>query len=254
MKALASALTVLGAFATNRGRWSVAELCERTGLNKSQVSKVLAVFRDAGYLQQDPATRHYSVGVLSMPLAGNYLAAQPLVHESIGPMRRLANEVEQTVVLSVLDGGRVLYLLGVEGPHFLDVGSRVGAWLEPHATAVGKALHAFASPDGHATLPDGELARLTKNTITDRKALAAQLARARKEGVAFTAGETDEGLGAQAVPLFGRGGALAGALGLVYPRHLVTAARRQSYTDRLHDVARQISTRLGAQVYPFGKR
>lgn len=249
MKALTNALAVLDAFSSNRGRWSVKDLCDRTGFNKSQVSKVLGAFREAGLLRQDEETREYSVGLRAVALAANYLNAQPLVHESIAHMRRLANQVEHTVVLSVMDGDKVMYLLGVEGPHFLDVGSRVGTWLPFHATAVGKVLMAFAS-----TVPGGELKRFTKNTVTDRKALAAQFARIRKEGVASTTGETADGLAAQAVPVVGQGGAVIAALGFVYPLHLVTPKKREAYTDLLHHAARQISMRLGAEVYPFGKR
>ena len=254
MKALANALAVLDAFSSNRGRWSVKDLCDRTGFNKSQVSKVLGAFREAGLLRQDEETREYSVGLRAVALAANYLGAEPLVHESIGHMRRLANQIEQTVVLSVLDGTKVMYLLGVEGPHFLDVGSRVGTWLPYHATAVGKVLIAFASTNPAFKLPNGELPRFTRNTVTDRKALAAEFARIRKEGVAVTTEETVAGLAAQAVPVMGPRGVALAALGFVYPLHLVTPKKRESYTDLLHDAARQISTRLGADVYPFGRR
>jgi DNA-binding IclR family transcriptional regulator len=254
VKALSNALAVLDAFSSNRGRWSVKDLCDRTGFKKSQVSKVLGAFREAGLLRQDEETREYSVGLRAVALAANYLNAQPLVHESIGHMRRLANQVEHTVVLSVLDEDKVMYLLGVEGPHFLDVGSRVGTWLPFHATAVGKVLFAFASADPAFKIPNGELKRFTRNTVTDRKALAAQFGRIRKDGVASTTGETADGLAAQAVPIIGRGGKTIAALGFVYPLHLVTPKKRESYTDLLHDAARQISTRLGADVYPFGRR
>ncbi len=254
MKALSNALALLDAFSSNRGRWSVKDLCDRTGFNKSQVSKVLGAFREAGLLRQDGDTREYSVGLRAVALAANYLNAEPLVHESIGHMRRLANQVEQTAVLSVLDGSKVMYLLGVEGPHFLDVGSRVGTWLPFHATAVGKVLMAFACADPGFKLPGGELQRFTRNTVTDRKALAAEFARIRKDGAAFTTGETADGLAAQAVPIVGHGGETIATLGFVYPLHLVTPKKRQSYTELLHDAARQISTRLGAEVYPFGRR
>lgn len=254
MKALANALAVLDAFSTNRGRWSVKDLCDQTGFNKSQVSKVLGAFREAGLLRQDDETREYSVGLRAVALAANYLNAEPLVHESIAHMRRLAYEVDHTVVLSVLDGDKVMYLLGVEGPHFLDVGSRVGTWLPFHATAVGKVLIAFASADPAFRIPAGELKRFTRNTLTDRKALAAQFARIRREGMASTTGETADGLAAQAVPVVGRGGAVIAALGFVYPLHLVTPKKREAYTGLLHGAARQISMRMGAEVYPFGKR
>lgn len=253
MKALASALRVFCAFSSNRGRWSVSELCAATGFSKSQVSKVLGEFRAAGLLRQDTGSREYSVGLRAVALSANYLSSEPLVHEAIAPMRRLANETEHTTVLGVRDGAEVIYLLGVEGPHFLDVRAREGTWLPFHATAIGKVMTAFQPGDGPVRIPEGELPRFTKNTITDRRELAAQLARVRRQGFAVTNGETADGLAAQAVPVFGPAGAVIAALGLVYPIHVVTPKKRQSYTHTLHAAARQISSRLGAPVYPFGR-
>lgn len=253
MKALASALRIFSAFASARGRWSVGELCAATGYGKSRVSKVLGEFRAAGFLRQDPASREYGVGLRAVALAANYLNSDPLAHEAIGPMRRLANATGHTAVLGVREGDEVIYLLGVEGPHFLDVRPRVGAWLPVHATAVGKVMAAFPAHDGSIRLPEGELPRYTRNTVTDRRELLAQLARVRRQGFAVTNGETADGLAAQAVPVFGAGGSVIGALGMVYPIHVVTAKMRRSYTHMLHSAARQISSRLGARVYPFGR-
>lgn len=253
MKALASALRVFSAFSSNRGRWSVSELCEATGLSKSQVSKVLGEFRSAGFLRQDPASREYSVGLRAVALSANYLNSEALVHEAIGPMRRLANDTGHTSVLGVREGAEIIYLLGVEGPHFLDVKARVGTWLPFHATAIGKVLTAFQPGELPVRLPERELQRFTKNTLTDRRELAAQLAKVRRQGFSTTNGETADGLAAQAVPIYGPGGVAVAALGLVYPLHVVTPKKRQSYTHTLHTAARQISSRLGAPVYPFGR-
>lgn len=252
MKALASALRVLSAFSTNRGRWSVRELCAATGFSKSQVSKVLGEFRAAGFLQQDAASREYSVGLRAVALSANYLNSEPLARESVGPMRRLVNETQHTTVLAVLEHGQVMYMLGMEGPEFLDVLWRVGTWLPFHATAVGKVLFAFAGGNAPIRIPERDLNRFTRNTITDKRLLLAELSRVRRHGVAHTNGETADGLGAQAVPVFGADG-LAAALGFVYPAHLVNPAKRRGYTQLLHSAARQISTRLGAPVYPFGR-
>jgi DNA-binding IclR family transcriptional regulator len=244
---------VLCAFSSNRGLWSVGELAAATGYSKSRVSKVLSEFRAAGFLRQDPASREYGVGLRAVALSANFLNADPLAHEAIGPMRRLANATGHTAVLGVRDGDEVIYLLGVEGPHFLDVRPRVGAWLPIHATAVGKVVAAFPPGDAPIRLPEGELARYTKNTVIDRRELLTQLHKVRRQGFAMTSGETADGLAAQAVPMFGPGGTVIGALGFVYPNHVVTPKMRRSYTHMLHAAARQISSRLGAPVYPFGR-
>ncbi|WP_198083870.1 IclR family transcriptional regulator [Variovorax sp. E3] len=252
MKALSNALKVYNAFTTNRGRWSVTGLCEHTGLTKSHVSRILAEFRDAGLLIQDPDTREYTVGLPAITLAGHFLGSQPLVREAVGPMRRLAAELDHTAVLGVLNEGQVLHLLEVQGAHFTDVGMRVGMVVPAHATAIGKVLFAFSGSNGELILPEGEYSRFTPNTITTRRDLTAELRQVRKEGVARTEGETVVGLGATAVPILERGERIAGAIGLVFPRHTVNAKDRDAHIKRLQGAAREISGRLGAVVYPFG--
>jgi DNA-binding IclR family transcriptional regulator len=247
-------LRVLHAFTKDRTRWSVSALAETLALNKSQVSKMLVEFREAGFLRQDPRTREYTVGVNAVTLGGNYLLEQPLLHEAIVVMRRLTDETGQTAALAVLDGIDVLYLAAVEGRHFLDVGWRVATWLPFHATAVGKVLFAFADETlvDRAAREKG-MPRLSPNTICDVKSLKAQLAKVRSRGVAETAEETMAGLAAQAVPILGEGQACIAALGFVYPLHLLNPSKRKTHRAMLHKAARSLSSKMGARVYPFGE-
>jgi DNA-binding IclR family transcriptional regulator len=255
MRSLATALRVLRAFTRDQSRWSVGALAETLGLNKSQVSKMLVEFREAGFLRQDEHTRDYTVGIHAVALGGNYLHEQPLVHEAIVVMRRLTDETGQTAALAVRNDIDVLYLAAVEGRYFLDVGWRVATWLPFHATAVGKILFAFADEAlvdraGSAT----GLPRLSPNTICDVKSLKLQFAKIRKLGVAETVEESMAGLGAQAVPILGEGQNCIAALGFVYPLHVVSASKRKAYRTTLHNAARTLSSKMGARVYPFGER
>ncbi len=254
MKSLRTALRVLHAFTKEQSRWNVVALAETLKLNKSQVSKVLSEFREAGFLQQDPRTREYTVGIHAVALGGNYLHELPLVHEAIVVMRRLTDQSGHTAALAVLDGLDVLYLAAVEGRHFLDVGWRVATWLPFHATAVGKVLFAFADEArvDRAAAATG-LPRLSPNTICDLRTLKAQFAKIRKNGVAETSEESMAGLAAQAVPILGEGQACIAALGFVYPQHVVSTSKRKAYRTMLHDAARSLSSKMGARVYPFGE-
>jgi IclR family pca regulon transcriptional regulator len=254
VKSLKTALRVLRAFTKDQSRWSVGALAEALDLNKSQVSKMLVDFREAGFLRQDPRTREYAVGIHAVALGGNYLHDQPLVHEAIVVMRRLTDQTGETAALAVLDDIDVLYLAAVEGRHFLDIGWRVATWLPFHATAVGKVLFAFADDSlvDRAARETG-LPRLSPNTICDVSALKTQFAKVRKVGAVETIEESMAGLGAQAVPILGEGQTCIAALGFVYPLHVVPPTKRKAYRNILHNAARTLSSKMGARVYPFGQ-
>ncbi len=252
VKALANALKVLSAFKTPRGRWSVTDLCEYTGFSKSHVSKILSEFRNAKLLVQDPDSREYSVGASAMILAGHFLSSQGIVREAIGHMRRLTTELGHSSFLSILDNDRVMHLAEIQGPHFFDVGTGVGMLLAPHASAVGKLLYAFKSPEGGPEMPKGELVRYTPKTITSPKELMQQLKEIRRTGISSTDEEHVLGVCAVAVPVFQADSRAIAALALMFPRHIANAKTVPVVAERLQSVAREISGRLGAPVYPFG--
>ena len=73
MKSLSTALQVLREFVTAQQPFGVVELSERLGLRKGQISKILRAFRQQSFLEQDPTTRKYSVGINAFALGNNFV-------------------------------------------------------------------------------------------------------------------------------------------------------------------------------------
>ena len=86
-------------------------------------------------------------------------------------MRQLVDETGHSARLSVLDGERVLYLVGVEGPLSSASGWRSGMWLPLHSTAAGQILLAFLDPAQARRLLSGPLEAATPRTLTDLEEL-----------------------------------------------------------------------------------
>jgi DNA-binding IclR family transcriptional regulator len=254
MKSLKTNLRILGAFCGQRSTWSVTELAAALGLEKPLVSKNLACFREAGFLKQDPVTNAYSPAIRSFLLGAQFLHSNDVVGEASAELRRLTEITGQTSTVCILDGCDVVHLAAVEGPHFLDVGWRVGTWLPFHATAAGKILFAFADPKllDEAIAKHG-MPRFTETTICTAAKFKKQLVQVASSGWVETNQETKAGLAAQGVPIFGADQQVVAALGLVFPLHAVKEAARTEQIELLHNSARKISVRLGAQVYPYGE-
>ena len=119
MKSLRSALRVLMAFCEEQQDFGVGELAEQCKLSKSQVSKVLATFAEFGLLTQNTESRRYQVGARLYALGSRYLNFDTLCRGAMPVMRDLVESTGHSARLSVLDGDRVLYLLGIEGPLFM---------------------------------------------------------------------------------------------------------------------------------------
>lgn len=255
MKSLRTALRLLMEFGGDQRDLGVGEVAERCGLSKSQVSKVLAAFADSGLLVQDPDTRRYSVGARMFALGSRFVTHDPLCREAMPVLRSVVESTGHSARLSVLDGDDVLYLLGVEGPLFVDTGWRAGTWLPVHSTAAGRVLLAFMAAERAArALTRAQLRPITERTIVDPVQLRKLIDAARLRGYTVQRGETTPGLGVLAVPIFGTGQQVVGALSVAFPSHLVASRDEAGFAELLHASARVLSQRIGGTVYPFGTR
>lgn len=253
IKALSTALRLLMRFVAAPGPVGVGELAEQTGLHKSQVSKILKTFRDFDFLEQDAVTQKYSVGLNAFALGNNYVNANPLSRDALPVMRKLVDETGHSAVLSILRDGNVIHLLAVEGRRFIDGRWRVGRWMPYHATAAGKLLLGFGPADRlDLLLRTRGLPRITPNTITKERQFRAAVQRARETGISVSRSETYAASAAIAAPVFDESGQAVAALGLICPEHLLTAEEEHRLVAPLQQAARELSLRMGAEIYPYG--
>jgi DNA-binding IclR family transcriptional regulator len=252
MKSLRSALRVMMAFCEEQQDFGVGELAERCKLSKSQVSKVLSTFAEFGLLTQNNESRRYQVGSRLYALGSRYLNFNSLCRGAMPVMRDLVESTGHSARLSVLDGDRVLYLLGIEGPLFMDTGWRAGTWLPVHATSSGRVLLATMDPERARRLRQQQIPVFTDRTITDFEEIEKRVELARQEGFSVQRGETAPGLGVISAPVYGRGGQPLGTLGLAFPSHVVPTQQEPQLIDALHGACRVLSQRVGCTVYPHG--
>lgn len=252
MKSLRSALRVMMAFCEEQQDFGVGELAERCKLSKSQVSKVLSTFAEFGLLTQNNESRRYQVGSRLYALGSRYLNFNSLCRGAMPVMRDLVESTGHSARLSVLDGDRVLYLLGIEGPLFMDTGWRAGTWLPVHATSSGRVLLATMDPERARRLRQQQIPVFTDRTITDFEEIEKRVELARQEGFSVQRGETAPGLGVISAPVYGWGGQPLGTLGLAFPSHVVPTQQEPQLIDALHGACRVLSQRVGCTVYPHG--
>ncbi|SOB88227.1 transcriptional regulator, IclR family [Sphingomonas guangdongensis] len=218
-----------------RGQPLVAqEIATGLGIPISSLSYLLSTLVARGYLARDG--RRYLPGAglerLRLRERGFSLAdrAAPLV-------RTLRTQLNETSSFFVRDGWQLEALVTETSEQALRYAVPPGAHNGLHGFAAGKAIL--------AALPDAELDRyfkeserlpFTERTVTDEAVLRAELAIARRDGVAVTIGEYDLGIigiGRAAIV----GGEVAGAFSVAYPQTRDTPALRARIVDLLGRVA-----------------
>jgi IclR family acetate operon transcriptional repressor len=186
------------------GELGTNEVARRTGMTPSTVSRQLGTLAAAGLVERVETTGRYRLGLRIVHLA-NALLARLDVREVARPhLVALVEATGETATLSVPGDTDAITVDFVPGAHHMQPVSRLGRPSIAHATSAGKVMLAFSGRE----LPDGPLRAYTPATITDTRALAAEIARVRELGWARAVGEREPDLTAIAAPIFSSRGEL----------------------------------------------
>lgn len=237
-------LALLEALARAGEPSGVSELARQLQLTKSNVHRLLQTLNEHGYVQNVGATGRYEVTLKLWELGVEVLDKLDVKRVAFEPMERLVALTGETVHLSILDHGEVVYIDKVDSPQPVRAYSKVGGRAPAHCVATGKALLAHAS-----TAVVDEVAQklrgFTASTITDMNELRAELRRVRDTGYAINRGEWREGVCGVAAPIRDGRGVVIAAIGISGPVDRLKARTIKQYAPAVVEVAAAISTRLG---------
>ncbi|MGO4857295.1 IclR family transcriptional regulator [Arthrobacter sp. 2MCAF14] len=234
-------LSVLTAFESQHRPLALTEIAAIAGIPVSTAHRLVGELTEWQLISRT-ANGRYQLGLRVWELAQNVGrqlrdTAKPFVQE-------LFSLTQETSHIAIRDGNEVLYIERIYDTRRVPQSTRVGGRLPMHNTAVGKVLLAYEEPWVRSAYLDLDLVRATERTITDARALAAELDRTRGRGFATTYGEQSVDTCSIAVPVF-HTGRIGAALGIVVPiarsdslvRHLpvlkAISARIESATARI---------------------
>ena len=235
---------LLDLFTPDRPEWGVSEAAEALGVPRSSAHALMTSLVEIGLLSTTGRGR-YRLGWRIIELYQVLQSGLDLREAAAPILARLNEETGETVNLAVLDRGNVLYLDKVAARQQVSVqGLRVGTRLEPHATALGKALLAALTPaDAAKLLGPGPLRKYTQNTVTDPNVLLAQLEDVRRTGLATEENELVLDVSCVASPIRDSYGSIVAAISVSVPSHRLRA-RRKEITQAVRSAANEISQRV----------
>ncbi len=215
---LARGLHVLSLVAANGKPIGVTELAKRAELDKGTTHRLAAKLVELGYLQRDDDGK-LMLGLHVLDLGFSYLASLDLRTRALPEMRRLHEEYDGAITLSILDGTDIVYVERIS-PRGLQASMPVGigARLPVHCTEMGKVILAELPPDALAALLDViQFRKFTERTIVSRMAFEAELALTHERGFGVTDQEMIDGLRAAAGVIYSRQGAPVAAISVALP-------------------------------------
>ena len=215
------------------------------GLPNSSCHHLVTTLCQLGALQIQ-ADRGYVLGLRLFEL-GAMAANQRQLHDLALPtLRRLAQDIQLTCHLGVMEGAEAVYLLKVEGSREIRVNTWVGKRLSLHSSSLGKVLL--------AGLPEDELQSIlaqvtweakTPRSIVDPVEFCRQLRVVRERGWALDDEEDLANIRCVAAPVRDMRGHVVAAISAVGTVLDITPERIDELAATLCATAREISQHLG---------
>lgn len=185
-----------------RGVVRFTDLLTELGLPRSSAHGLLQTLVSRGWLEHDPVSRQFSLGLRVWQLGQRYAGHRDVATLAKPVMDELAGQLGETVQMARLDGVENVYIAISEAPRPMRLASSVGMRLHAHGTGIGKALLSQLDPaEARRRLAAVELPRFTEHTLTDVDELMARLDRVRTDGYALDDEEYLPGCRCVAVPL-----------------------------------------------------
>jgi IclR family transcriptional regulator, KDG regulon repressor len=195
----------------------VMEMAAALGMPKGSVSRLLKALSGWGYVVQTLRRGQFHLGPKVVALSDRYSQSDRLVKAAQPVMRELALAARATVHLGVIVDGELLVVAKEPSPERIQVDSRVGGRIAPHASAMGKVLLAGLPAKERLAFLKGPLPRLTDKTIVDRRELLKVLEDVRDRGCAYESGEDDPGVGCIGAPILDERGRWMAAISISGP-------------------------------------
>jgi IclR family KDG regulon transcriptional repressor len=167
------ALNAIEAMASSENEFhSPSSLARYLKINRSRLFRILKTLERRGYVEYDPKTETYRLGLSFLTISQNIQDRINLRHEAEDLLKKLANDTGDCVHLIVLSGSSAIVIDRYLGYNMLQVAAPIGELLPLHTGAAPKLLLAFMlENERERLLEELELTAYTPFTITDKQTL-----------------------------------------------------------------------------------
>lgn len=238
-------LDVLDAFEAEP-ELGVTELARRLGIDKSTASRQLAALASRHYVDRDPVTGRFRLGIRLLRLGTVVRGRLDIRTAALGIMSRLRDDTDETVSLVIRRDARRTCVEVMESQQLVRRTHPVGVFREMFPGALGKLFLAYMPPEEAGPIIESvRCVRLASGVFADPRQLAAELPVIRADGVAWAQGERNAGAATAAFPVFDHTGSVVAALGISMPLARLTPEVRHRCVELGRAAAGELSNALG---------
>jgi len=240
MRSLQKALDIIERIAESKNV-GIRKLAAMTGFPPATIHRIITVLSERHYVEQDPATRKYSLSFRILELGAKLQQQSQLVAKARPYLEDLMADTRESANLAVRDGDEMVYVDHVPSDYsLLQLFTRIGARVPLYNTGVGKVFLSTMNPrELEEYLQRTAIKRQTPHTLTTKVDIQKELKRIRERGFAVDNEELEIGVRCIAALVYGHDGQPTGSIS-------VSGAAVRITDERIEELARMVKNAASA--------
>jgi len=235
IQSVSHSLDVLEEMCKTSQELGVTELSKRLKLHKNNIFRLLATLELRGFVEQNPQTENYRLGVRALQLGQSYVQSSSLIARAMPIVKNLSDEIGETVSIAILQHGQVYYPISLESKRPVKVAGRVASSLNAKSCASGRLLI--------AQLSDAALNEILATDTPQDAAIKNSLSELRSTGLIIDKGASEADVITIARIIKGNGSETIGAIEVMLPQY---RAKLEAISSKIEDAAMTLTSVLGA--------
>jgi len=223
---------------------SITEICQKLGMMKGTVHRVLSTLVARKFIQQNIKTKMYGLGVRTLEI-GMDSKRERFLRVTMAPfMTELHETCGETVNAAVWEYNGIRYIYRLESDAMLRISTTAGARFPGYCCATGKILLSYFSNEDIRQIYglSTSLKKYAQNTIATVDELIAEIEKVRIRKVAVDNEEALAGVYCVAAPILNAKGECVAAISISSPKNRVTANTENLFAELVSEASRRISS------------
>jgi IclR family transcriptional regulator, KDG regulon repressor len=243
---LDKALSILELLIDQGRDLSITEICQKLGMVKGTVHRVLSTLVVRKFIQQNSKTKMYGLGVRTLEI-GMDSKRERFLRIAMAPfMMELYETCGETVNAAVWEYNGIRYIYRLESEALLRISTSAGARFPGYCCATGKILLSYFSNEDIRQIYslNKSLKKYTPNTIASVDELIQEIEKVRIRKVSVDDEEALVGVYCVAAPILNAKGECVAAISISSPKNRVTANKSDMLAKLVSETSRKISSSL----------
>ncbi len=167
-------------------RSTLSDLSRETGIPTATTHRILTTLAKHSFVRFDEVRQEWMIGIEAYRAGASFLKRNSVIEVSQPIMHRLMNDTGETANLAVSDASDVVFVGQIETKNPIRAFFPPGARSPMYASGIGKAILSAMEPEAVSkVLAASEPEAFTDRTLSDPKALMADLETTRQRGWSY---------------------------------------------------------------------